>query len=108
LNPSGAAGNKETADHCPRYDLSREILDFTMSWYLLTRRDIAAILLLFGIVGALFFVYVAVPNVGWSNSNRGFGPNWECTNPGYGQSVCIKKLPANEAPVDRGVGDKRQ
>jgi len=76
-----------------------------MDWYLLKRKDIAAILLVVGIVAALFVVYVAIPNIEWSNSNRGFGPDWECTNPGYGK-VCIKKSPENQAPVDQGVGPK--
>ena len=35
-----------------------------MDWYLLKRKDIAAILLVVGIVAALFVVYVAIPNIG--------------------------------------------
>jgi len=62
-----------------------------MNWYLLKRKDIAAILFAVVIVGGLFVVYVAVPSLGWSNSNRGFDPSWECTNPGDGDSVCIKR-----------------
>jgi len=59
--------------------------------YLMTRKDIAAILLLIAVAGGLLFVHVVAPKLGSSNS--GFGPNWECTNPGEGESVCIKKLP---------------
>jgi hypothetical protein len=71
-----------------------------MNGFLLKRKDIAAILFAVAIVGGLFVVYVAVPSLGWSNSNRGFGPGWECTNPGDGESICIKKPPANQAPAD--------
>jgi len=59
--------------------------------YLMTRKDIAAILLLVAVAGGWLFVHVAAPKLSLSNS--GFGPNWECTNPGEGESVCIKKLP---------------
>ena len=58
---------------------------------LLTRRDIAAILFVVAIVGGLLFVHVVVPNLG--RSNQGFGPDWDCTNPGEGNSICIKKPP---------------
>ncbi len=60
-----------------------------MNWYLLTRKDIAAILLMVVIAGGLLFIYVVVP--GLFNPNQNFGPGWECTNPGQGESVCIKK-----------------
>jgi hypothetical protein len=63
-----------------------------MNWYLLTRRDIAAILLVIALLAVMLFVYVVFPNLNWSlNSNQGFGPGWECTNPGMGDSVCVKK-----------------
>jgi hypothetical protein len=66
-----------------------------MNWYLLTCRDIAAILLVSALFAGMFFVYVAFPNLNWSsNSNQGFGPGWECSNRGMGESVCIKKPPA--------------
>jgi hypothetical protein len=62
-----------------------------MNWYLLTRRDIAAILLVIALLGGMLIVHVVFPNLGSPYSNQGFGPGWECTNPGMGDSVCIKK-----------------
>jgi hypothetical protein len=70
-------------------------LNREMNWYLLTRRDIAAILLVSALLAGMFFLYVVFPNLNWSSiSNQGFGPGWECSNPGMGDSVCIKKPPA--------------
>jgi hypothetical protein len=60
-----------------------------MNWYPLTRRDIAAILLMVAIAGGLLFIHVVVPNL--FNPDQTFGPGWECANPGEGDSVCIKK-----------------
>ena len=60
-----------------------------MNWYPLTRIDIAAILLMVAIAGGLLFVHVAVPNL--FNPDQTFSPGWECTNPGEGDFVCIKK-----------------
>jgi hypothetical protein len=62
-----------------------------MNWYFLRRGDIAAILLVITLLGAMFIVQVVFPNLGSPDSNQGFGPGWECTNPGMGNSVCIKK-----------------
>jgi hypothetical protein len=61
-----------------------------MNWYFLRRGDIAAILLVITLLGAMFIVHVVFPNLGSPYSNQGFGPGWECTNPGMGNSVCIK------------------
>jgi hypothetical protein len=31
-------------------------------------------------------------------TNWGFGPDWQCTHPGKGDPVCIKKPPTNSVP----------
>jgi hypothetical protein len=59
-----------------------------MNWRLLTRGDIAAIVLLLALLAFLFFSLT-----GKQRSNLGFGPEWECTYPG-GEPVCVKKRPA--------------
>ena len=56
-------------------------------WHALRRGDVAAIFLL-----AAFLIVAAVVSVEFLVfENRGFGPDWECSNPGYGGSVCVKK-----------------
>jgi hypothetical protein len=62
-----------------------------MNWRLLTRRDIAAIVLAIAVVGAILIIQAQFPNL--FRSNRGFGPDWQCTNPGKGEPICVKKQP---------------
>jgi hypothetical protein len=60
-----------------------------MGWRELKPGDIAAIVLatvLFGCCAAYGLFPDKVP---WRSS--GFGPEWECKNPGHGEPVCIKK-----------------
>jgi hypothetical protein len=63
-----------------------------MNWSLLTGRDIAAIILAAALLGAVLIASVEFPNL--FRSNGGFGPDWECTNPGHGEPICVKKNPA--------------
>jgi len=54
------------------------------------RGDVRAIVLALSILGALL-----VTGAGWIKVNHGFGPDWDCVNPGSGGAVCTKKpLPA--------------
>jgi hypothetical protein len=66
-------------------------------WHALGRRDVAAILLLtvFLAVAAAAAAYVGFPARG------GLGPDWDCTYPGKGDPVCVKK-PSPSAPAARG------
>jgi hypothetical protein len=54
--------------------------------YNLQRGDILAAFLALVILGALLVV-----STGWVTLNDGFGPDWNCTHPGSGDPVCIKK-----------------
>jgi hypothetical protein len=65
-----------------------------MYWRLrtLTRRDISGILLAIVLLAALAFLFVVFPNLG-QQTNEGFGPEWDCTNPGQGGPICVKKQP---------------
>ena len=59
---------------------------FTPTGYNLQRNDILAALFVLVILGGLL-----VAATGWVTLNDGFGPDWDCTNPGSGGPVCIKK-----------------
>jgi hypothetical protein len=55
-------------------------------WHALQRGDVVIFLVAaFLIVAAVVFFEFHV------FENWGFGPDWECTNPGYGGPVCVKK-----------------
>jgi hypothetical protein len=73
-----------------------------MDWRLMTRGEIAGIVLLIGLVGALLFVYAELPDSMWQANGAfgpGFGPGWECTNAGAASTVCLKKpVPKTENP----------
>lgn len=62
---------------------------FTPIGYLglnLRKNDILAALFILAILAALVFAAA-----GWVTWNNGFGPGWDCANPGRGEAVCIKK-----------------
>ncbi|MFL6804381.1 MAG: hypothetical protein ACJ8FM_10370 [Xanthobacteraceae bacterium] len=62
-----------------------------MNWRVSIRGEIAAILLVAALLGAILLASIEFPNFSWySMTNRGFGPGWECTNPGVGEAICIK------------------
>ncbi len=61
-----------------------------MNWPYLTRQDIAGILLLIVVLAGVFFAWVILPNAGLM-TKWGFGPEWECSNPGKGGPVCVQR-----------------
>lgn len=67
-----------------------------MYWRLaaLTRRDTVGILLASALFAAVTVAYVFFPN-GAQRANWGFGPDWECTNPGKGP-ICVRKRSAGD------------
>jgi len=62
-------------------------------WWNIRKGDAAAVVLAAVILSALLFAAVKSPG-GWPLFNGGFGPDWDCSNPGEGGVVCIKKAPA--------------
>jgi len=69
-----------------------------MNWRLMAWRDWAAIAVAVAIVGTVLVALVAFPN-GFRHSNWGFGPGWECSHPGDGDPVCVKKpAPKTDRP----------
>jgi len=56
--------------------------------YNLQRGDILAALFALVILGGLL-----VAATGWVKLNKGFGPGWDCTQPGSGDPVCTKNSP---------------
>lgn len=72
-----------------------------MFWRFMAPRDLAAILLGVAILVLLGFMYI-VPAERRHEANDGFGPEWECTHPGRGEPVCVKKdlgQPGDAEPV---------
>jgi len=59
-------------------------------------RDVAGIAAVI-VIAILLFVFTRYPHFGGLQSNKGFGPEWDCTYPGQGDPVCIKKPPANSS-----------
>jgi hypothetical protein len=61
-----------------------------MIWSHLARRDIEGIFIAIFILGGVFLVWVMIPDMG-KKTNWGFGPDWECSNPGNGDPVRVKR-----------------
>jgi hypothetical protein len=56
-------------------------------WHAVRCGDVVAIFLL-----AAFLIVASIGSVAFPVfENRGFGPDWECSNPGKGDPVCVKK-----------------
>jgi hypothetical protein len=67
-------------------------------WPAPQKGEICAIILVAAIASVLMFTLIK-PLRFDPTLNNGFGPGWECSNPGWGEPVCIKKLPpASERP----------
>jgi hypothetical protein len=73
-----------------------------MYWYVrtLSRLEIGSILLAIALLGALACFFIAFPNFG-RRTNDGFGPEWDCTNPGDGGAICVKNLPTQRRSAVR-------
>jgi hypothetical protein len=75
--------------------LSRENL---MWWLHTLRKDVKAIVLAVALVAALAIAWIKFGSSGGTAVKNNFGPDWNCVNPGEGDSVCIKKVkPDQEA-----------
>jgi hypothetical protein len=71
-----------------------------MWWFHNTFRsnDLKAIVLVAMLVAAVAFAWIKFgSSAGTVTNNNGFGPGWNCVNPGEGDAVCIKKV----KPVQR-------
>jgi hypothetical protein len=68
-----------------------------MNWRRVPRREIAAMVLMAAFIVAILFVQARFSDPGRPNkSNSGFGPDWNCTNPGRGgEPICIRVRPAS-------------
>ncbi len=67
-------------------------------WVSMHRGDVRAILI--GIALLVLFLIAAITIQ--NRSNAGFGPDWDCTSVPRGDSVCVKKVPADKktAPLN--------
>ena len=57
-------------------------------------REAAAI----AVVAAVVAGFLALTYLPYRSMNFGFGPEWDCTNPGRGESVCVKRPTPPETP----------
>lgn len=62
------------------------------------RGEIASIVVIAVIIAAVCFIWVKYPRMSWMVGTAGFGPDWDCTRPGQGDPVCIKKPPSPGTP----------
>jgi hypothetical protein len=67
-----------------------------MIWPPLRAGDVAAIVLLAAIIGVVLLVFIGFPSVPRLRDHWGFGLDWECSSPGQGEPVCVKKPPARQ------------
>jgi predicted membrane metal-binding protein len=58
-----------------------------MRWRAFRFGDVAAVLLLAAVLVMMLVAFVDLPGL---TGNWGFGPGWECSNPGKGGPVCLK------------------
>jgi hypothetical protein len=70
-------------------------------WHAVSRGTVMSVLLLAAFLVALFFAYARFPTLGPAG-NQGLGPDWECSHPGKGDPVCVKK----PAPPARPGGSR--
>ena len=68
-------------------------------WHALSRGTVMSVLVLAAFLVALFFAYARFSTPGPAG-NWGFGPDWECSHPGKGDPVCVKR----PAPAPPGGG----
>jgi hypothetical protein len=68
----------------------RSVDMFIARWRTLRRGDVVAIFLLAAFMGIAVIAVVMFPHLSRTGSLR-FGPDWECTYPGKGEPVCVKK-----------------
>lgn len=58
-------------------------------WPFQTLRDLAGIALVVLIIMVAIFASVVGPSIK-ARLNYGFGPEWDCVNPGKGGPICVK------------------
>lgn len=52
------------------------------------------------LLAAVGFAFIATrsPRLSYGPTNAGLGPDWNCSNPGKGEPVCVKQMRADKAP----------
>jgi hypothetical protein len=68
-----------------------------MVWRFLTWREIAGMGLVILLLGALATAFLLRPDL-FIPANRGFGPDWDCTYPGKGEPICVKRVAPAKNP----------
>jgi hypothetical protein len=68
-----------------------------MNWPYLTRADIGGILFAIVLLGVVLLGLVFGPQI-TAKTNYGHGPDWNCSFPGKGDAVCVKRITKTDAP----------
>jgi hypothetical protein len=63
-------------------------------WPPLGLKDFLGIAFVLAILGTLVIISVGYPNFAQQTTNAGFGADWDCTQTGSGEPVCIKRRDA--------------
>lgn len=67
-----------------------------MNWPYLRRGDVAGILLVAVLLGAVAFVLLLHRGMG-SRENFGFGPEWQCARMEQGDPICVRLVDKDAA-----------
>ena len=57
-------------------------------------REVAAIAAVVAVIAG----FLALTFLPYRSPNFGFGPDWDCSNPGKGESICVKRETPPESP----------
>jgi hypothetical protein len=68
-----------------------------MVWPFPTWREIAGMALVILLLGGLATAFLLRQDL-FLHANRGFGPDWDCTYPGYGEPICVKRVAPAKNP----------
>jgi hypothetical protein len=75
-----------------------------MRWRTLRFGDVTAVLLLAAILVMMLVAFVDLRGL---TGSWGFGPDWECSNPGKGGPVCLKKTRRLDEDTRKQGNDER-
>ena len=70
----------------------------TVIWPYLTLRDVGGILAAIVLLAAVLFASAIAPQIR-AKINYGFGPEWDCSFPGKGSPVCVKRVVNSGAAI---------
>jgi hypothetical protein len=63
-------------------------------WPALKLADVLGFAFVIAIICVFAVVVIGFPNFSQQATNAGFGPDWDCTQTGKSEPICIKKIGA--------------